>query len=84
MHAGILCLSDRGPAASQVRVGLPASGRLAGSLGVAYDGMRVRLALLPGLPRLLPAIVAALGDTDVEVVDVAEHEDHTVDVDIGD
>lgn len=72
---------------AQVPVGLPDSGRLAGSLGVAYDGMRVRLATLPGLPQLLPAIVAALGDADVEVMDTAaaaEYEEHNLDIDIGD
>jgi hypothetical protein len=82
MHAKVKsCCSN-----SQVPVGLPASGRLAGSLGVAYDGMRVRLALLPGLPRLLPAIVAALGDADVDVMEgvAAEYEEPAnLDVEIG-
>ena len=56
---------------AQVPVGLPSAGRLAGMLGVAYDGMRMPLALLPGLPALLPAVVAALGDSD-EVVHVQQ------------
>ena len=47
---------------AQVPMGLPGGGQLVGRLGIAYDGMRVPLALLPRLPRLLPAIVAALGD----------------------
>ena len=47
---------------AQVPLGLPGAGQLAGRLGIAYDGMRVPLAMLPRLPCLLPAIVAALGD----------------------
>ena len=38
------------------------------STAVAFDGMRVPLALLPALPKLMPAVQAAL-------VDVAEEEE---------
>ena len=41
-------------------MGLPSGGPLAEMLGVAHDGMRVPLALLPWLPGLAPAVTAAL------------------------
>ena len=50
----------------QVPVGLPTEGPLAEMLGVAHDGLRVPLALLPCLPKLQPAVTAALGDMHAE------------------
>ncbi len=46
----------------QVPVGLPTVGPLSEMVAAACDGMRVPLVLLPELPKLMPAIMAALGD----------------------
>ncbi|BDA43097.1 probable zinc phosphodiesterase ELAC protein 2 at C-terminar half [Coccomyxa sp. Obi] len=46
----------------KVPVGLPTFGPLSEMVASACDGMRVPLVLLPELPKLMPAIMAALGD----------------------
>lgn len=51
----------------QVPVGLPEEAPLSSMTAVAYDGMRVPLIMLPDLPRIMPAIAAALGDNDSAV-----------------
>lgn len=43
-------------------MGLTSAGAVADMAAFAWDGMRVPLVLLPGLPRLMPAIAAALGE----------------------
>ena len=53
--------------AMQVPVGLPEEAPLSSMTAVAYDGMRVPLIMLPDLPRIMPAIAAALGDNDSAV-----------------
>jgi hypothetical protein len=54
---------------AQVPVGLPDEGVLSQMTAAAHDGMRVPLVLLPELPRLMPAIAAALGDDEAALPD---------------
>ena len=44
------------------------------STAVAFDGMRIPLALLPALPKLMPAVQAALADVDEEEAEEVEEE----------
>ena len=43
-------------------IGLPTTGPLSEMVATACDGMRVPLVLLPELPKLMPAVTAALAD----------------------
>lgn len=45
-------------------VGLPTTGPLSEMVATACDGMRVPLMLLPELPKLMPAVTAALADAE--------------------
>lgn len=62
------------PAVALAEEAGPAAGPLAGvPAAVAFDGMRVPLALLPVLPALMPAVQAALADADKDAPE-AGHE----------